>query len=432
VIRFNVIAFTHNSIGLDEIGKFHVETQDVVVRMNKIKQEMNLSEIMYLSTCNRVEFIFVAEEEVDADFMALFLKAFNSDWDHSRIQLYIDKAKSWNGINAVNHLIEVASSVDSMVIGEREIITQVRNAYEFSRINQLSGDVIRVVVRQTIETAKKVYTETTIANKPVSVVSLAYHDLNEKDLELNARVVVVGAGVTNTNMCRFLKKHGFRNYIIYNRTVEKAEVLARFTEGIAKPLSELKNHTGGFDILVTCTGSHEHIITPEIYQLLVGKDTAKKVVIDLAIPSDLDPKLIKKYAIDHISIEYLKILADANLKERKKELIKVRQIIYDAVEEFKEIFKMRQVELKMRSIPERVKEIRSTAVNQVFSKELSQLDSGSKEVLEKILDYMEKKYVSVPMLMAKEMLMKKDEPVFVNGVSAETSTFSKATDDNKI
>jgi glutamyl-tRNA reductase len=408
MIRFNVIAFTHNSIGLDEIGKFHVETDAIVDRMNKIKQEMNLSEIMYLSTCNRVEFIFVAEEEVDGDFMAIFLKAFNSDWDHARIQMYLEKAKCWNGINAVNHLIEVASSVDSMVIGEREIITQVRNAYDFSKANNLSGDVIRVVIRQTIETAKKVYTETTIANKPVSVVSLAYHSLNEKQLELNARVVVVGAGVTNTNMCRFLKKHGFRNYTIYNRSLEKAEVLARFTGGVAKPLSELKNHSDGFDILVSCTGSQDHIITSDIYKILVGKDSGNKVVIDLAIPSDLDPLLVKKYPIDHISVEYLKTIADSNLKERKKELIKVRQIIYEKVEEFKEIFKMRQVELKMRSIPERVKEIRSTAVNQVFSKELSQLDSGSKEVLEKILDYMEKKYVSVPMLMAKEMLMTKD------------------------
>ncbi len=408
MIRFNVIAFTHNSIGLDEIGKFHVESDAIVDRMNLIKQEMNLSEIMYLSTCNRVEFIFVAEEEVDGDFLALFLKAFNSVWDHARIQMYLEKAKCWNGINAVNHLIEVASSVDSMVIGEREIITQVRNAYDFSKTNNLSGDVIRVVIRQTIETAKKVYTETTIANKPVSVVSLAYHSLNEKQLELNARVVVVGAGVTNTNMCRFLKKHGFRNYIIYNRSLDKAEVLARFTGGVARPLSELKNHSEGFDILVSCTGSQDHIITSDIYKILVGKDSGKKVVIDLAIPSDLDPHLVKKYPIDHISVEYLKTIADSNLKERKKELIKVRQIIYEKVEEFKEIFKMRQVELKMRSIPERVKEIRSTAVNQVFSKELSQLDSGSKEVLDKILDYMEKKYVSVPMLMAKEMLMTKD------------------------
>ena len=105
----------------------------------------------------------------------------------------------------------------------------------------------------------------------------------------------------------------------------------------------------------------------------------------------------------------MKKIADVNLKERRKELIKVRQIIYDAVEEFKEIFKLRQVELKMRSIPEKVKEIRALAVNEVFSKELKDMDENAKQVLEKILDYMEKKYISVPMVMAKEMMTNTNE-----------------------
>lgn len=376
--------------------------------MNQLLSELDLTEIMYLSTCNRVEFIFATQLEVDDRFIHRFLLCFNSSFDEKAIDNYLEKVKHWNGVNAVNHLIEVASSVDSMVIGEREIITQVRNAYDFSREHKLSGDIIRVVVRQTIETAKKIYTQTSIATKPVSVVSLAYHKLCELKYALNARVVVVGAGTTNTNMCRFLKKHGFSNFIIYNRSLDKAEVLARFTGGIARPLSELKNHLEGFDILITCTAAHNHIIDKPIYEQLLSSEKNQKTIVDLALPSDLDPQLVQTFPIQHISVEFLKTIADANLKERKKELIKVRQIIYEAVEEFKEIFKMRQVELRMRAIPERVKEIRATAVNQVFSKELSQLDNNSKEVLDKILDYMEKKYVSVPMLMAREMLMKKE------------------------
>jgi len=408
VIRFNVIAFTHSGLGLDEIGKFHIETESIVKRMNKIKSEMNISEIMYLSTCNRVEFIFVADDEVDSEFISLFLKAFNSDWDQHTIHQFVSQGKNWNGINAVNHLIEVASSVDSMVIGEREIITQVRNAYDFSRENKLSGDVIRVVIRQTIETAKKVYTNTSIAAKPVSVVSLAYHNLMEKNVTTNARILVVGSGVTNTNMCRFLKEQGYTNFTIYNRTIANAEGLARYTNSEAKPLSEISNHQTGFDILLTCTGSTQPIIDSTVYKKIAGKEKTKKVIIDLAMPCDVDAKVIEKFDVDYISIEFLKTIADNNLKERRKELIKVRQIIYESVEEFKEIFKMRQVELKMRSIPERVKEIRATAVNQIFSKEMSSLDANSKEVLKKILDYMEKKYVSVPMLMAKEMALSKD------------------------
>ncbi len=166
MVRFNIIAFTHNSVGLDEIGKFHLEQETIVSKMQAIKSEMNLLEIMYLSTCNRVEFIIATKGDessiVDEEFISSFLKVLNSSWDHETIVKLADRAKTWNGINAVNHIIEVASSIDSMVLGEREIITQVREAYNFSKENNLSGDIIRVVIRQTIQTAKKVYTETNI------------------------------------------------------------------------------------------------------------------------------------------------------------------------------------------------------------------------------------------------------------------------------
>ncbi len=410
MVRFNIIAFTHNSVGLDEIGKFHLEQETIVSKMQAIKSEMNLLEIMYLSTCNRVEFIIATKGDessiVDEEFISSFLKVLNSSWDHETIVKLADRAKTWNGINAVNHIIEVASSIDSMVLGEREIITQVREAYNFSKENNLSGDIIRVVIRQTIQTAKKVYTETNIATRPVSVVSLAYHHLTNLGVANDAKFLVVGAGVTNQNMGRFLVKHGFSNFTVFNRTLSKAEKLADSLGGDAKELSQLENHKDGFDVIVSCTGASGAIITPEIYTKLIGEDSSKKIVIDLAIPSDLDQAILANNNVDHVSVEFLKTIADKNIKERKKELIKVRQIIYEAVEEFKEIFKMRQVEIKMRSIPDRVKEIRARAMNDVFSKDIEGLDDNSKEVLDKILNYMEKKYVSVPMLMAKEILTK--------------------------
>lgn len=406
MIRFNIIAFTHNSVGLDEIGKFHLEKEEVASKMRTLKDEMNLLEIMYLSTCNRVEFILATHDELDKEFISLFLKALNPSWDHDIISNLADKAKKWNGINAVNHIIEVASSIDSMVLGEREIITQVREAYNYAKGHDLSGDIIRVVIRQTIQTAKKVYTQTNIATRPVSVVSLAYHHLRSKSISDDARIIIIGAGVTNQNMCRFLKKHGFNNFSVFNRTQDKAVTLANSIGGKAYELSELKDYKKGFDVIVTCTGASNAIISQELYSNLLVGESNKKIIIDLALPCDLDTKIIDSYNLEHVSVEFLKTISESNLKERKKELIKVRQIIFDAVEEFKEIFKMRQVEIKMRSIPERVKEIRSNAINEVFCKEISELDDSSKEVLDKILNYMEKKYVSVPMLMAKEILTK--------------------------
>ena len=112
-----------------------------------------------------------------------------------------------------------------------------RNSFDASKKMKLTGDFIRLVLRHTIETAKRVYTETSIATKPVSVVSLAYHKLRDMNIPLDARLLIIGAGVTNTNMSKFLRKHGFKKFTVYNRTLSKAENLAKDLRGEAFSLT---------------------------------------------------------------------------------------------------------------------------------------------------------------------------------------------------
>lgn len=406
--HFHVIAFTHHSIGVDEIGKFHLEEHVIKARMESLKNSLELDEIMYLSTCNRVEFTFVTKNALNENFVSRFLTTFNGSWDDNQLLDLTEASKHWNGINAVNHLIEVACSLDSMVIGEREIITQMKQAFDFSRKNKLSGDTIRIVMRQVVETAKKVYTLTNIAAKPVSVVSLAYQELKKRNIPKDARILFIGAGVTNTNMGRFLINHGYKNFTVFNRSLENAQLLANLLSGKAQSLENLKVYQQGFDILVCCTSSKTAIINPDLYATLLNGETGEKTIVDLAIPADLDVSVSERFEVDYISIGYLKTISESNLNARKKELIQVRQIIYEAVEEFKQIFKMRQVEIKMRCIPEKVKEIKEKALSEVFEKDLKKLDEDGLEVVNKILNYMEKKYVSVPMLMAKQMIDNKE------------------------
>jgi glutamyl-tRNA reductase len=293
-----------------------------------------------------------------------------------------------------------------MIVGEREIITQVRNAFESSKEMGLTADFIRVVMRHTVETAKRVYTETSIANKPVSVVALAYHTLRDMDISLDARVLMIGAGMTNSNMAKFLKKHGFKNFTVFNRTEEKALLLAKDLHGTGYGLDALHTFDKGFDIIITCTGSEAPIITPEIYTHLLQGEKTKKVVIDIAIPHDLDAEIVKNNHLTHISIDFLQKISDRNLLERSKEIVHVEQILSEAIESFMYIHKMRQVEIAMREVPNMVKDIRATAINEVFKKEIQTLDDGSREVLDKIIGYMEKKYMSMPMKLAKEIMLK--------------------------
>ncbi len=405
--NFHIIAFTHRNLGVSEIGKLHIESDNQQEVLSNLKIELQLDELMFLSTCNRVEFIFVTEKTPDFHFLQAFFQTLYPNFTQEQVDYFAQNADTFHQINAVEHMLSVASSIDSMVIGEREIITQVRNAFDASKQMQLVGDFIRLVIRQTIETAKKVYTETSIATKPVSVVSLAYHKLRDMNIKMDARVLIIGAGVTNTNMSRFLKKHGFKKFVVFNRTFEKAQNLAKDLNGTALPLEELQNYNGGFDVIITCTGSEGHIITPEIYKQLLQGEKDRKVVIDIALPQDLDPRIIETENVTHISVEVLQQISNQNLKERSKEIQHVEEIIAEAVYDFKHIHKVRAVEIAMRDVPQKVKEIKQVAMNEVFKNELESLDENSKEILDKIIGYMEKKYISGPMLLAKEILLKK-------------------------
>ncbi len=404
--QFQVIAFTHNNLDVGDIGLLHIEEEQRLDRLTAIKQEMNWSELLFLSTCNRVEFVFCGVNAGSEEKLNRFFSSLYPHLPLKKIQLFVTRALYIQGELAMEHLLRVASSIDSMVVGEREIITQVRKAFEESKKMGLSGDFIRLAIKQTIETAKKVYTETSISKKPVSVVSLAYHRMRELNIPLDARIVIVGAGATNTTLSRFLRKHGYSNFAVFNRTFSKAESLAKELKCSAYPLVQLNDYRGGFDVLLSCTGTDTHIVTPEIYTQLLNGDTDKKVVLDIAIPQDLHPTILAEHSVFHISVSLLQKISDANLKERSAEISHVEEIISWSLTKFNLLQKERNVEIAMRAVPLKVKEIKSIAMNEVFKNELANLDENSKEILEKIVGYMEKKYMSVPMKMAKEILLK--------------------------
>lgn len=402
--ELKVIAFTHKTTDIKNIGKLHIDVSNRQERLSRIK-ELGVSELMYLSTCNRVEFVFVHDEPLTENFMYSFFAIFNPDWDDKDIKWAMSNCMQFEGKESVRHIFKIASSLDSLVVGEREIITQVRKSFDECTKLGLTGDIIRLLINKTIESAKEVYTKTNIARNPVSIVSLAYRKLRELNIKDNSRILVVGAGETNTNMCRFLSKHGLKNLTMFNRTLSKAEFLTNHIGGKALPLTELKNFNEGFDLIVTCTGSDEDIITPEIYKNLLGGETNKKTIVDLAIPYDVSPDVIKENSVNYIEIEGLKSISEANIKEREKELTVCNALIEEQLVAFNVAYKERQVEIVMREVPQKIKEIKEMAITQVFAKEMEGMETESKEVLEKMLTYMEKKYISVPMKMAKEILL---------------------------
>lgn len=404
---FKVVAITHKNFDLGDLGKFHIDELNQKELLSQLKIDLELDELMYLSTCNRVEFLIKCNFDLDFRFFHRFFQYFIPNCDEETTYRFITNTDIFHGILAVEHVLKVASSIESMVVGEREIITQVRNAFERCRKNELTGDFIRLLIRHTVESAKKVYTETNISTRPVSIVSLSFHSLKQLNLSLDSRIVFVGAGMTNRTMIRFIHKHGFRNIKIFNRSKENAVKLATDFGCEGFGLEELADLKDGFDVLISCTGSEDAVVSSELYSQILNGEVSKKVIVDLAVPSDVDRQVVEQNRVDYVCVDKLRTISAINLKERAKEIASVEVILSEALEAFIDRHRIREIEIAMREVPAMVKDIKTRAMTNVFAHELEGIDQNSREVLEKVINYMEKKYMSMPMIMAKEIMTKK-------------------------
>lgn len=403
--HLKVLAFTHQQIDLKELGKLVICNQTLVGRLNVVRKRFDIPEIFYIGTCNRVEFVFSAEQQLTFEFIKEFILALEFCIPDDKLDDFVSKVNTYEDELAFNHLLRVSCSLESLVVGEKEILAQVRKSYETCRKAGFTGDFMRMVMSHVVKTAKDVYTRTKISKNPISVVSLAYRKLRDLNMCTNSRILIIGAGETNKNICKYLQKHKYSNFAVFNRTLENAELLASELNGKAFGLNDLENYKDGFDAIITCTSSVNPIITNQIYTSLLNSDTEKKVIVDLAIPNDTCPEVLASNSVHFIEVRSLQEIANMNMQERYQELVHAEQIIEESITQFKPLLRQRQIELAMRDVPLKIKEIRSIAVNSVFANDIGQMDTSSREVLEKIMNYMEKKYISVPMVMAKEILV---------------------------
>jgi glutamyl-tRNA reductase len=410
LFQLKTIAFTHKNTPIKELNRFFLHEENRKERLEYLRYSCDLNEIFYVATCNRIEFFFTTQHLLDKTFLKKFYKNFRSDWTTEEIDFAIKHGEIFEGEESLRHIYRVASSLDSLVIGEREIITQVRKSYDACKADGLTGDMLRLVVKSTITTAKQVYTETKIANNPVSVVSLAERKLREFKLDKKARILFIGSGETNTNLSKYLVKQGFTNFVIFNRSLENAEKLVKIIQSAtvkakAFSLDQLSTYNGGFDVLVTCTASPEKIITPELFTKLSIGETGRKVIVDLSVPSNIHEDVLAANKENLIDINELKEIANSNLEERQSEYAAAEVLIDENIRNFRQMFRTRSLELKMRDVPEKIREIKDKAMNDIFANEINGMDEHSKEVLAKVMDYMEKKCISVPMIMAKEIIL---------------------------
>jgi len=408
VNQFTVISITHRQIGLEQLGKLHVQQEEQHDRFNPILSDFSMNEFMFLSTCNRVEFFFRTPLDVSTEFIKRFMHAAYPALTEETFHNIQEHRRVYKGLDAVRHMFHVASSLDSLIVGEREIIAQVRKAHDHYYKAGISRDFIRIAITKAVETAKAIYTQTEIATKPISVVNLGYKKLLVRDLSEEQSVIFIGAGTTIEAIAGNMKSLKAKEVKVFNRTKSKAVSLAQALNGTGFALKELQQKAGDFDVIITCTGSDSAIITPELFRNMSSEKKARITILDLAVPADIDPSVAQLPNVDYISIDDLRLEAKANLKEREKEIFHCENLVEERLIDFEDSFRSRRLELAMSQVPRIMKDIKVNALENKFAKSLEAMNPEDKAVLLDIVNYLEKKYISLPMKMAKQVVLNKD------------------------
>ncbi len=430
---YHILTLTHRHTSLETIGRAVIrsdEHHDPRTTLHRLKEHFGWSELLYLATCNRVMYLFYSPtgtsnfklqtsnsqtSSLSAEVLAIVRPEF-SDHDIAEIapQMHL-----LHGAEAIRHLMEVAASMDSLVVGEREVIRQLRDAWDQSYAWGLTGDHLRLLTRFTIETAKEIYTHTGIGQKALSIVGLAFRQMQKSGLSVDARILLVGAGQTNALFAKFLLKHGYRHVTVFNRTAAKAEILAADFDGRGLPLDALQHYSEGFDALVVCTGATEPVVTSDLYRHLLGKDMSRKVVIDLSVPNNVDRRVVTEFSTQFIEIDSLREVAQVNLAHRERERGKAEGLIARRIITFRALWHERQVERSLAHVPDEVRAVKERAIHSVYGKEFAQLDPVAQDLVQRMMDYMEKKCVAIPMKAAKAIALNGMRKAMAREVSIE-------------
>ncbi|OAV42663.1 glutamyl-tRNA reductase [Lewinella sp. 4G2] len=398
----HLLTLTHRHAKLKDIGELVAafEGDDQLrERLTQLKEDGIVDELCYMSTCNRLLLLFTTQREVDDKFRTRLLG--------DRTIPAVADMRHLRGLKAIYHLFEVGSSIDSLVVGERQILGQFRDAYARSKEWGLTGDDLRIICDRVSLASKDVYNNTRIGEKAVSVVSLSMQQLRAHKPSTDARVLMIGAGQSNVLVGKFLRQQGLKNVTVVNRTLDRAAMLAStFENGKALSIKHLSSYEGGFDILIACTGSAEPIVTPTLFHwLLAGDEPKGKLVVDLGVPADVDERTVAEYDFRYVGIEQLRALADENMSFRREEIKRSHGLLHVHLEELENAYRQRLLERALAHLPAEIKAVRQNAVDKVFAKEIADLDPNTRELMDRMLTYMEKRCIGIPMKAAREAIL---------------------------
>lgn len=328
-----VVGLNHKVADIEVREKLSFDGPKLLEGLLRFKEIPEVKEAIILSTCNRVElYANVSDTEKAAEAVKTFLSEFhNIKRDLLDTALYI-----YDDVNAVRHIFRVASSLDSMIIGEPQILGQLKDAFEIALEKKTTGIILNKLMKKAISVAKRVRTETRIAENAVSISFAAVELARKIFTDLSRRAcMLLGAGEMAELAARHLINNGVKEVMVANRTYERACELADDFNGRPVKFNEFIDEMVHADIVICSTGAPDYILRKNDMQKLMKERKQKQVfLIDISVPRNIDPEINELDNVYLYNIDDLQGVVDANVFERQKEAEKAEKIIGEELETF--------------------------------------------------------------------------------------------------
>jgi glutamyl-tRNA reductase len=395
-----VIGVNHRTSPIEVLERVALSGDAVPKVTHGLIQRENIREVVVLSTCNRTEVYAVAERFHGAygDIRDFFCELGGLAPDDLHPHLY-----SQHDDAAITHLFEVAAGLDSAVLGEHEILGQVRNAWETAQRERGAAATLNLLFRHALEVGKRARTETAISRSTASVSHAAVEMARELLDGLDGRkVLVVGAGEMSDGMSVALSASGVGEIAFTNRTASRAAALAERVGGRVAPFADLGGAIAESDLVLTSTGAERPVIDYDtVAAAMSARPDRPLLIVDIAVPRDVDPAVSTLPNVTRLDLDDLRRWAERGREQRAGEAAKVRVIVADEVERYLVESTARQAAPLVAQMRERVEQVRAAELER-HARKLGELSAAQRDAVDALTRSLVNKLLHEPSVRLKE------------------------------
>lgn len=387
------IGLNHRSAPLEVLEAMTLSADSIPKALAELTNGEFVSEAVVLSTCNRTEVYVHAERFHDAyrevrDALSV-LTGTSKDLftDHLYVHFHDE---------AVDHLFTVAAGLDSAVLGEHEILGQIRTANDAAKKEGTSGSVLGPLFEHAIGSGRRVRTDTAIGRRTASISQAAVSLVTDRTGPLDGKhVVLVGAGEVGAGVATALTRSASIELTVTNRTASKAEAIADTLGGNTVPFENLSSMLANADIVISATGAPGAVIAASDVQLADRTNTGRMLILDLAVPRDVDPAVLSLDHVDLLVLGDLQAFANRGLEERQKQAAVARKVVDEDIERYRSAVSAREVAPLLGSMHRWAEGVRSGEIEH-YKKHLATLNDVEREAVEALTHAVVAKMLHAP------------------------------------